>query len=290
MVTFDQLLATGASPDMVYRMARKGRLMLVRKGVYRVAGTPVTWEAAAMAAVLACGPGAVLSHFSAAAVHGLVNEARTPPGFHVSGVARSRAAGVVMHQRRLDPADRAVVGGLPVTTVERTLIDLAGQVPDAQLGRWLDETVRRRLTTLDRFAAVASRLTFGRRRPGAAVPAVLRDRGAGYVPGANDWERAMDDAWVQMGLPESVRQYPIRVAGGRTFRPDRVILDARITVDWNGREWHGTRSAFDGDSERRNLLSAAGYHPLDFTTRTPPRLICSTVLAVYRQQMGRQAG
>lgn len=173
---------------------------------------------------------------------------------------------------------------VPVTTVERTLLDLADSHPAEEVGRLMDEALRRRLTTLARLSKEAQgRPAKGRRRVGPFLEA-LADRGIGYDPGANDWEREMDVMWNRLGLPEAVRQYRVTVAGGRVFRPDRAILAEKIAVDWNGYGVHGLRTNFDADSERRALLAAAGWFPLDFTSRTAPRLICQTVLAVYLER------
>lgn len=88
-----------------------------------------------------------------------------------------------------------------------------------------------------------------------------------------------------MGLPPARRQYRITVAGGRSYRPDRAILDARIAVDWNGYGPRGTRSQFDYDSDRRPRLAGVGGLPLDFTSRSSPELICTTVLQSYRERL-----
>lgn len=117
---------------------------------------------------------------------------------------------------------------------------------------------------------------------------VLADRGAGeagYDPGANEWEQEMDRMWDQMGLPPARRQYRIR-AGSRSYIVDRAILELKIAVEWNGRAWHGSRSAFERDSNRRADLVQAGWLVIDFTPRSGWVRICRTVGRACQERRG----
>jgi hypothetical protein len=198
----------------------------------------------------------------------------------LSAPRQVRIEGVTAHRRSLGRHDTTHRRRVPVTTIERTLADLAVTATPATLGRLVDEALRRRLTTTERLAAANRRLA---RRP-PAWRTVLAERGAGYDPGANDWEQRMDRLWDQAGLPPAVRQYRLRT-GGRTLVIDRAVVDLRIAVEWNGREYHGTRSGFDGDSARRSLLVRAGWLPLDFTTRTSPAELVQTVRAAVAARL-----
>jgi hypothetical protein len=93
----------------------------------------------------------------------------------------------------------------------------------------------------------------------------------------------MDRVWDELGLPVSERQYRIRI-GRRTYRPDRAIVDLKIAVEWTGFDPHGRRGNLDRDSDRRAALAAAGWYPLDFTSRSRPEVICRTVLAVVDER------
>lgn len=299
LVTLHQLKRIGFSADAVARLARAGRLNPVRRQVYRLSGSAPTWHSSALAAVLAAGEGAVLSHVSAGVLWGLLE--RPPAGaglLHLTAPGQRRIVGVTAHRRALLPGEVTRRDLIPVTSPELTLLDLAAPAPTpcsapasrrasapAETGRMIDEALRRRLTTPERLLAAAQRHAGPGRRSLVPMRAALAGRGIGYDPGANDWERAMDRMWDGMGLPEARRQYRIRVAGGRSYRPDRAIVEARIAVDWNGYGTHGTRSGFDQDSDRRAHLAAAGWFPLDFTSRSDPQLICTTVLAVYRERL-----
>lgn len=285
LVSAGQLQRLGFGPAARRWLEASGRVTRARRGVYRLCGVAPSWAGAALAAVLAAGDGAVVSHRSAAALWGLVDRGRGLGGLEITCGRQVRLAGVVAHRHRLERVEVTDRGGIPVTTVERTLLDLAETCDRTAIGRYIDEALRRRLTTTKRlWRAVAEHFGSGRRRTDA-IRAALADRGVGYDPGANDWERLMDRTWERMGLPQAARQYRIRVAGGRSYRPDRAIVDARIAVDWNGFDPHGSRSSFDSDSDRRARLAEAGWFPLDFTSRSDPSLICRTVLAVYRERM-----
>jgi hypothetical protein len=283
LVTLTQLLACRFSHCAISRMVKGEKIERVRPGVYRLCGAPISWPATVLAAVLAVGDDAVLTHRSAAALWGLIDRDDVA-AVEISCPRQIRATGVRSHRRRLPDEDRAVRDAIPVTTAARTLVDLAEHLGPVDLGKLVDEALRRRITTLAELRTVAGRSRAGRMaRAGATMATVLADRGAGYDAGANDWEKEMDRLWDEWGLPAAARQYRIRV-GGRSYRVDRAIVALRVAVEWNGRAYHGTRSAFEYDSDRRNRLQAAGWRVLDFHYRSDPKLILNTVRAVCEDQ------
>jgi hypothetical protein len=241
-----------------------------------------------MAAVLAAGDGAVLSHRSAGVLWDMIDQHAEAGPLEITAPKLRRLEGVSCHRASLDSKEMTDRFGIPVTTAERTLLDLAHTVDAAELGRLCDEALRRRLLTVGRLRGVVdAHRGPGRRRLKPAIE-VLSDRISGYDPGANDWELRMDRLWDELQLPAAERQYRIRI-GRRTFRPDRAIVDLKIAVEWNGFDPHGRRGNLDADSDRRAALAAAGWYPLDFTSRSRPEVICRTVLAVVderRRMMG----
>jgi hypothetical protein len=202
----------------------------------------------------------------------------------IIGPALRRLDGVRAHRQRLGPGEVTRRDGISVTTAERTLYDLAATEPAESLGLLCDEGIRRRIVTIGRLHAVVKAHGGAGRRRVAPIRAVLADRIVGYDPGANEWEQRMDRLWDRLGLPAAKRQYRIRV-GGRTFRVDRAIVELRIAVEWAGFDPHGQRGSLDRDSDRRALLTAAGWCCLDFTSRSSPELICRTVSAVAAQRV-----
>jgi hypothetical protein len=173
-----------------------------------------------------------------------------------------------------------------VTTVSRTLLDLATQLDAHHLGRLVDDALRSRLVTLRELERVSS-VTFGattRRRSGAwGVLAAVEDRRSGPGPGANAWEERMDRAWDRMGLPVAARQHWIRTPHG-SYCVDRALVELKIAIEWNGYEYHGQRGRFDRDSDRRGHLLEAGWLVLDFTSRSSIEHIRRTVLAAVAQR------
>jgi hypothetical protein len=130
IVTRTQLLAAGLGPDTIKRRLG-GELLPVHRGVYRVGHSAPSVEASYMAAVLACGDDGGLSGQAAAHVYGLTRGAAPRP--EVTTTRNRRVPGVVVHRVRwLDPGQVTRYRGIPITTVPRTLVDLAAVLdPDA---------------------------------------------------------------------------------------------------------------------------------------------------------------
>jgi Transcriptional regulator, AbiEi antitoxin len=283
LITRRQLEALGYSARQIQLIVQSGRLVLVRRGVYRLCGAIPTWRMSAMAAVLAAGDGAVLSHRSAGVLWDMLDQHEGVGRLEIAAPTLRRLEGVTCHRANLSTTEATRRFGIPVTTAERTLLDLGNSVDGTELGRLCDEALRRRILTLGRLRGVVdAHQGSGRRRLKPALD-VLNDRIPGYDPGANDWELGMDRMWDEMGLPPAERQHRIRI-GRRSYRVDRAIVDLKIAVEWNGFEPHGQRGNLDRDSDRRAALAAAGWYPLDFTSRSRPEVICRTVLAVVDER------
>jgi predicted transcriptional regulator of viral defense system len=167
--TRDQALGAGFSASQVQRRLDAGVWVRVHPRVYRHAGSPPTRALAVAAAVLWAGPGAVVSHTSAAVIWRMAHDAPDRVELVVRRARAPRAPGVVVHRvTRLDRVDVTMtVTGLPVTGVARTLIDVAAVVSERELVAMLDRALARGLVTR---TALQHRLgTLGTRgRPGTA--------------------------------------------------------------------------------------------------------------------------
>lgn len=279
LLTTRQLLDAGLSNVLIRRYVNEGRISPVRRGVYRLCGTQPSWRASALAAVLAAGDGAVLSHRSAGALWGFLDYRSEVGPLEVTSERQLRVRGARGHRHRLAATEVTTRFGIPVTTAERTLLDLAQSVPARQLGSLCDDGLRRRIVTLGRLhAVVAKHGGRGRRRLGP-IHEALALRIPGYDPGANDWEQRMDRLWDKLGLPPAERHYRIR-ARGRNYEVDRAIVSERIAVEWNGHDPHGYRGQIDYDSDRAADLAAAGWYLVAFTSQSTPQRICRSVLAL----------
>jgi predicted transcriptional regulator of viral defense system len=154
------------SPDQVRHRLRAGRLEPVRRGVYRIAGTPVTWQPSLLAACLAV-PGAMASFRSAAALFGLDGFPPDVLEITVPGRRRTRLEGVIVHDSVVaGPEHASIATAIPVTSVARTLCDLTGVVPNWTVERAVDEARRRKLVTLGTLRVCSRR---SRARGGAGA-------------------------------------------------------------------------------------------------------------------------
>lgn len=283
LVTASQLYRLGCTRRQIAELVRSGRLVKARSGVYRLCGAVPSWRSSALAAVLAAGHGVVLSHRSAGALWGLLDHNRESGPIEVTSPRQHQLAGVRAHRQRLAASETSRRFGIPVTTAERTLLDLAQSCTAEQLSKMCDEALRREIITVGRlYAVVEAHRGRGRRRL-APIHKVLADRIPGYNPNANDWEQRMDRLWDRLGLPPAERQYRIR-AGGRSYKADRAIVAEKIVIEWIGYDPHGYRSNFDHDSDRHADLAAAGWLVLSFTSNSRPERIVRTVRAVVEQR------
>jgi very-short-patch-repair endonuclease len=250
-----QLLALGLTARAIDGRLARGWLHPVHRGVFAVGVPARAREALWMAAVLSAGEGAVLSHRSAAALWGLRPDGRRAE-VSVPGRRRPRA-GVRLYESPL-PADEVTVrDGIAVTTVARTLLDLAAVVPAAHVERAINEAEYRRLGDA---AGVAVLLARHPRRRGAPALRAIADVGARRT--RSDLEAAFLALVDAERLPR-----PGVNALVEGFECDAVWRGARLIVELDGHAAHGTREAFERDRARDRALTAAGWRVLRMTAR-----------------------
>jgi hypothetical protein len=259
IVAHCQLVELGLRSSSIHDWVVAGRLHRVHTGVYAVGYRRVSLKGAWMAAVLACGPTALLSHRSAATLWGIA-----PPSTYPTDVTTARRCqgqeGIALHRsRRIHAEDRAVPDGIPVTSVARTLLDLAEVVRPRRLQRALEEAERRGLFDL---AAVERLIARSRGRHSLrALNAALRD----YRPPAftrSELERRFVALCERAGLPRPAAN--LFVAGEEV---DMSWPDRRLIVELDSREYHRSRAAFERDRARDASLQLAGYRVLRVTDR-----------------------
>ena len=252
VVSFRQLRALGMSESAIQRWLAIGRLHRLHKGVYAVGHTILSRHGRWMAAVLACGPGAVLSHYDAAA---LMDLRRAGSGrIHVTAPrSRHPHEGIALHRpRRLHPEDVTTVNGIPATALARTLLDLAALLTREQLERMVEQTELRKLFDLRAMDRVLVRNPRGKgRRNLSAVIADLRP----FIPMTrSELERAFLKLCRAAGLPEPAMN--VWLLG---YEVDALFADHRIVVELDGGDYHGTTAARRRDPIRDARLQAAGY-------------------------------
>ena len=217
-----------------------------------------------MAAVLAAGPTAVASHLSAAVVWEFRGTSPEGVEITVSG-RRPRLDRVLVHRVDAVPeSDRCFVGGIPVTSAARTLIDLSGSWTRGQLSVALDEMLRRRATSLVAVEQCVSRLgpAPGRRR--AVIGALVAERQGAFAIGESHLEQLIFQPLAEAGVDLPISQYEVTVAGQR-FRLDFAWPDAKLYVEVDGFDTHRMLTDFHRDrrrdaSARRCRLDAAALH------------------------------
>jgi predicted transcriptional regulator of viral defense system len=256
-----QLLELGLTPAMVKHRLATGRLHEVLPGVYVVGGRTLTADGRLMAAALWGGPGAVISHRSAAAAWGML---RARGAIHVTCRSRRNPrAGITVHHRRL-PADEVTThNGIPVATAARTLLDIAATEGRDALIRALRQAEHLRLTDHTPLTALIARYPSAR---GTAVAArVLAER----LPGGHT-ESELEDRFLEfldargIELPET--NVWLNVNGSR-FRVDCLWPAERVIVELDGRQTHDAEDPFESDRRRDLALSAAGYVVVRVTWR-----------------------
>jgi hypothetical protein len=264
-----QVLDLGFTPDAIQHRLATGRWELVRAGVYRLPGTPRSWEQQLLAVVLGAGAGAVVSHRTAAALWGLAGF-RREERFDVT-IPRGRRArhpsGRIHRSLHLPPAHTGHLQSIPVTRPARTLVDLAGVVPAGRTERAIDNALAMGLVTTRELHAVTAELA----RPGRPGIALLRrlldERGTGYVAPASELEARYLALTRSAGLPDPVRQHDIGDDTDWLGRTDYSYPPVLVLVELDSRRHHLSKLDFEADRARDNRRVAAGWRPLRFTWR-----------------------
>jgi hypothetical protein len=239
LVTRDQLTHAGISRNEVSRRVESGVLIREHRGVYRVGHRAPSMEALYLAAVMACGEGALLSGRAAGHLHRLLKGKAPPP--EVTAPSERRVKGVITHRARANGGNNGTkVRGIPVTSVPRTLVNLAGVLELEDLARACHEAgVLHRVTPRHVKAILAARPN----SPGAAeLRAVMRDDvrvTLSYL------ERAFLKLLRAASLPLPVTN---RVAGGR--RVDCRWPEHALTAELNSYRFHNSRYAWEQDYRR----------------------------------------
>jgi hypothetical protein len=279
VVSLDQAVAAGVPPQMIRRQVRGGRWRRLHRGVYAVAGAPASPRQPVVAACLAAGEGAVASHATAAQVWELLVPAGDAVDVLTHPGRRVRLAGVRHHRSAHLPVDD--LGwrrDVPVTSVARTLVDCAPQLPGPRLGAAVDDALRRDVLRFDRLVACVERLEPSRGRLLQPLRDVIAHR-RGRGPGGSAGEAWVLDTIVGAGLPEPVQQHPIVVGGRRRF-VDLAYPERRIAIEFDGFDVHQRmRSRFVDDRVRQNDLVLAQWTVLRFTGASTRAEVVTTTAA-----------
>lgn len=286
LYTTEQAHAAGVNDAGLLRRSRSGRIQRIEPNVYRLAGVPAMWHQSVLAA---CFTEDAFAHGRTAAVLWGLDGFDPRVVEVVTHRWRRRVnASVRVHETRdLTEADRAERASIPVTSIERTIIDLGAVVPRSKVEQAFDDALRRGLTSPelvhDRFVQLARR-----GRPGVGVlRPVLELRLGTSGPRPGEFERRVWRLLVGAGVAEPVVEHEVRLASGLfVARVDLAYPQPRIAIECDSDAWHSGRQRRQADLDRQNRLVLAGWTILRFTWQDAvqrPRIIVEQVLAALER-------
>ena len=264
--TATQADEAGFKPDHREFRVRIGRWQALHPGVYRIAGAPESWRARVLATCWAARHLAVASHRSAAELWELPGGKTDLVEITCRRWKRARPPDLIVHETKLLlPEDTTEVDGIPVTSLEQTLLGLAAVARPGVVEMALDRALRRRLTTATSLESFVRR----KGRQGRNGIAVLRMLLAEHDPLNGLPESAMETRLKRLlrshGLPTPVFQHEIRDRGRFVARVDAAYPELRIAIEFDSYEYHTGRLALVRDNDRRNHLLRIKWRTVTFT-------------------------
>lgn len=216
-----------------------------------------------MAAVLACGPEAVLSHRASACLWGLMSPRSVEPEVIVPRGHRARRPGIVCREADLEADEVDEVDGVPTTSVFRTVLDLAAVLRARELERVWNEVKVKRLT--DRVPVAELLARHGGKRGTAALRSLLGStRPEGIT--RNEFEEAFVALLDANGIPRPRFNATVFLRN-RFYEIDCLWGRQRLALELDGREVHASDRAFESDRQRDRVLLAEGYRTSRVTWR-----------------------
>lgn len=284
VVAREQLLAMGFTEGAIRHRLGNGRLHRLWSGVYAVGRPEVTQRGRWMAAVLACGPDAVLSHSSAAALWELSASSAGMIEVTVPNGVRCRQRGIVVHTGGLDPGEITRRHGIPVTSPASTLVDLAIGLTRGRLEAAVNQADRLDLIAPDDLREGLAQMG---RRPGLGVLKQTLDQQTFRLTDSELERRFLAlVAAAGLPLPETGRY----LSG---FKVDFYWPELGLVVETDGLRYHRTPAEQARDRLRDQAHTTAGLTPLRFThaqVRYEPDEVTATLEAVVHRLRSRRSG
>jgi very-short-patch-repair endonuclease len=259
VVSGAQLAGLGVSRAARARAVEAGRLHRLHRGVFAVGHAAVTHQGASLAAVLACGPDALLSHGSAGWLWGLFGTCPAIPEVTVPRRGHARSGIRVHRVTTMDSADRARCEDIPVVAVARTLLDISASGGARRLQRAVERAERLGLLDLIEVDAMLAR-NRGRKGVPALRSALEIYRDPAFT--RSRAERLLLDALLRGGVSRPAMN--AFVAG---LEIDAYWEAERFAVEVDGWEFHRSRAAFERDPLRQEQLKLAGIDSIRVTAR-----------------------
>jgi predicted transcriptional regulator of viral defense system len=259
IVTRRQLVACGMTDRMIAIRVRRGWLHRVYRGVYAVGHSAITQTASFIAAVLACGTDATLSHHAAAAhAEMLRHDGRAPDVIVPRGGGR-KVDGIRVHRSRLDRLDIWIRDGIRVTTPARTILDLAATMHPKPLRRLARQAQAEQRVNVRQLLDVIDRNPH--HRGAARRRASIAD---GPAPTRSDHEDLVLDLIDRAGV-ERPELNPLMRFAERPISPDMLWRDDRVVVECDSRRWHSDPLTQQEDADKQAILESNGYRVVRIT-------------------------
>ena len=283
LVTGADVAAAGMSRGRLRHRVDTGEWVRVERGVYRVGAAPTTWESRLLMRVLAAGEGAVASHRAAARLWDLDIRGIPLPELTVPRDRRYRRDGIHVHESLdLHLANARQRGGIPVTGLRRTILDLGAVIPRAQVLDVIDVARRTYRLSWDELThTVALHSVQGRNGIGP-LRAILDDHYRERSITESRFERLVERLLAAHGVQPPHAQFDVRI-GGRAARIDLAWPDRKVALELDGAT-HRTDHAFHADRARQNELELLGWTVLRYTWKQylnePQRIVADVKRAL----------
>jgi very-short-patch-repair endonuclease len=295
LITRRQLKLARLTKDEISDWTGAGHLIRLCPSIYRTDETQETWDLQVCAALMWAGDGAALCLDTAAGMHGLKGYACDGP-IHVTlpiqqRVPKQCSFEMVLHcHRELGLWDAAFSGGMRVTRVERTLLDLAGDLSDERVEDLIDDALTHGLTRAAYLRACYERLKRVGRKGGGSFGRILRRRGKTLVRLDSPLEKDLLQIIADARLPVPKARLWVPENGRAIYRLDLAYPNERVAVEADSREHHSAEADLIDDQIRQNNLVSWGWSVLRFRTfqlKDPSTVagIIRDTLAVRTQQL-----
>lgn len=282
LITLEQLEARGLTRQAVSERVNSGRLHRIHRTVYSLTPRVMTQRGRFMAAVLACGPEAVLSHRSAAYLWGLVDSWEEPIDVTAPNRRGRTPGGIAAHRDgSLHPIDKTSVHGIPCTTVVRTILDFSAVEPEWKVRKVVAEAEVLKILDKAKLRALLKR---SRRRRGVARLRLILDTIHPQTKRTrSELERLFLEMCAKRSVPEPEANVWLSAPDGKRYQADFLWRQSGLIVEADSRRFHDTDSAFVADRKRRQQLELAGWRVSQCTweeVETEPRRLARTVIGL----------
>lgn len=265
LITRSQVLTLGGSDAGINRRVSSGQWQMVQPGIYQVDQRPAGWKDMLLSAVLAAGDGALASHRAALILWELDGISSAPIEITAPYSHSPVPSGTIVHRTRR-PAEADSIAGIPVTTIERTLLDISSVLWPLAVTKAFESAFRRRLTTVDLMFAFL-KAQGGRGVKGTRM--VRRILNSRRYDTATDSGAETEALYLmrRAGLPEPILQHLVTTLDGERFRLDFFWALLRKAIEIDGLDAHDSADKLDNDLRRQNKLMDMGIELRRFSAR-----------------------